>query len=153
MMITIMVAVMVAIMVMVMIAVTILIVTMALMRVTRLDDGMGCREMDENLGGRRIIQHGGVEDAGVEEIGILHAGCFANRESVCGLFGSEVGGIERLGGNAELDGRLLVEQRIPGKHEPASGVGMVEIAEEYRRSERDSVGGEEIQTGSEWVAE
>ena len=98
--------------IMVTVTITILITIMIMVPTmgTRLDDVKGWREMDENLYGRLIIQHGGVERARVEEIWIFYASCFANRESVCGLLPSEVAGIERLRGNAELDRRLLGEQ-------------------------------------------
>src|ERR1700674_4165378 len=92
------------------ITITITVSTMA----AGLDDVMGWREMGENLYGRLIVQHGGVERAGVEEICIFYTRRFASRESVCGLLPSEIPRIERLRGNTELNGRLLGEPRLPG---------------------------------------
>ena len=50
--------------------------------------------------------------ARIEEIRILYASGFANRESFCGLLPGEVARIERLRGDTEPDPRLFCEQRL-----------------------------------------
>ena len=120
---------MIAVFIMIMIAVMVFVVPIVIVFVTiaivildigtRLNHVKGYRKMGEDLGSRLVIQHGGVDHAGVEENCIFHASFFANRASARGLRRREVLRIERLCGNAEFDRRLLAEQRLARRHAPA----------------------------------
>lgn len=120
---------------------------------TWFDDAAGWREMDENPGGRLVVQHGGVDHATIEESFTCYVSRCTDRAGVCEFLRIEVSRQEQLVGNAGLDRRGLGEQRLVRLDAPAIGIGMVEIGEGYGLRQDNSVGGHQLVDVSVGIAE